>query len=56
MNYGAVQPWSGDRLGRTRLGERCDLRGTQLSRSGGKALGEKYGEDVAETLESSRVT
>ena len=23
--------------------------------SGGKALGEKYGEDVAETLESSRV-
>ena len=24
-------------------------------RSGGKALGEKYGEDVAETLESSRV-
>ena len=24
-------------------------------RSGGKALGEKYGEKVAETLESSRV-
>ena len=23
--------------------------------SGGKALGEKYGEEVAETLESSRV-
>ena len=24
-------------------------------RSGGKALGEKYGDEVAETLESSRV-
>ena len=56
MNYGAVQSWSGDRLGRTRLGERYVISGEHnCPRSGGKALGEKYGEDVAETLESSRV-
>ena len=31
VNYRAVQPWSGDTLGRMIVGERCDIRGTRIS-------------------------